>query len=239
MTWIWLLLIVFVAYLVQAITGFGGALLSLPLVILLVGFDDARLLTTALSLVTGLIVSSTHYRQINKKKLGLILLIMAVGTASGMVLDRLLDARFLILLYGVITVLLAIIRLLPKRQESRSLAPPFLLGILLLAGIMQGLFVAGGAFLMIYAIYEFPDKTEFRATSSAVWGILNIFMMIVYGYSGRINSGNLKLVAICIPVVLAMIFLAEKIQARIKQAVFAKLTNVLLLASGLILLVSY
>lgn len=64
-------------------------------------------------------------------------------------------------------------------------------------------------------------------------------MMIVYGYSGRINTGNLKLVAICIPVVLAMIFLAEKIQARIKQAVFAKLTNVLLLASGLILLVSY
>ncbi len=238
MTIFYLILVVFVAYLVQSLTGFGGALLSLPILILLIGFDHARILTTILSLVTGMTVAFLYRKHINRKKLLEILLVMAVGTALGFLLDQLLEADFLITVYGIVTILLALVRFLPKRHPDRSPGRPLMLLILLMAGLMQGLFVAGGAFLMVYAMYEFPDKNEFRSTCSAVWGILNWFMLFYYAWTGAIQTQTIKLAALCLPLVLLMALLAEKIQARINQALFAKLTNGLLMATGVILLVS-
>jgi uncharacterized membrane protein YfcA len=235
---IYLLLVIFIAYLVQSLTGFGGALLSLPLAILLVGFDDARILATGLSLLTGLLVSFRYRKQIKRAKLLEILFVMAIGTAFGLLLDRLLEAPFLITVYGIVTIGLAIAGFLPQKIFSGNLSRPVLVSILFLAGIMQGLFVAGGAFLMVYAMHEFPDKTEFRATCSAVWGILNWFMLLNYALSGSINPVNLKLIALCSPVVLGVMFLAELLQARINQTAFSKVTNSLLLVTGLVLLVS-
>lgn len=235
---IYLLAVILIAYLVQSVTGFGGALLSLPITILLVGFDNARVLVTGLSLLTGLLVSLRYRKQINRLKLLEILIVMAVGMAVGLLLDRVLEAPFLIIVYGIVTVLLALAGFLPKKDPRRKPGRPILLAILFLAGIMQGLFVAGGAFLMVYAMHEFPDKTEFRATCFAVWGVLNWFMLINYGFSGKINTGNLKLVGLCVPVVLLTMFLAERLQSRINQKLFSKVTNLLLLATGVILLAS-
>lgn len=233
-----LLLVIFVAYLVQAITGFGGALLSLPILILLVGFDQGRILTTTLSLVTGLLVAFFYRKHINRKKLLEILLVMALGTGVGLVLDQLVQADFLITAYAVVTILLALVRFIPFKGKDKKPGRPLMLAILLMAGLMQGLFVAGGAFLMVYAMYEFPDKNEFRSTCSAVWGILNWFMLFYYVWDGRLGRDNLNLVALCLPVVLLMAFLADKLQAKINQALFAKLTNGLLLMTGVILLAS-
>ncbi|HPX93045.1 MAG TPA: sulfite exporter TauE/SafE family protein [Bacillota bacterium] len=233
---VYLLVVIFIAYLVQSVTGFGGALLSLPITILLIGFDNARVLATVLSLFTGLLVSLRCRKQINRGKLLEILIVMAVGTASGMLLDRVLEVPLLITVYGIVTVILALAGFLPRKSAAGKPGRPVLLGILLLAGLMQGLFVAGGAFLMVYAMYELPEKTEFRATCSAVWGVLNWFMLINYGLAGKINGGNLKLVGLCVPVVLLMMVLAEKLQSKINQRLFSKLTNALLLATGVILL---
>lgn len=233
---VYLFLVILIAYLVQSITGFGGALLSLPVTILLIGFDQARVLATTLSLLTGMLVSLRYRKQINYGKLVEILLVMAVGTAAGMLLDRVLEAPFLITVYGIVTVVLALVRLIPRRDPARKPGRPVLLAILLLAGLMQGLFVAGGAFLMVYAMHEFPDKTEFRATCSTVWAVLNWFMLINYGVAGKINTDSLKLVGLCVPLVLLTMLLAEKLQSRINQRVFSSLTNSLLLATGIILL---
>lgn len=235
---VYLLTVIVVAYLVQSLTGFGGALLSLPITILLVGFDNARVLATGLSLVTGLLVTWRHRQAIQGRKLQRILLVMAVGTAAGLLLDRILAIPLLISAYGIVTVILAIFGLWPKKEKSRKPAPWLMQLILLMAGIMQGLFVAGGAFLMVYAIHEFPDKTEFRANCSAVWGVLNWFMLLNYGLSGRITGTSLRLTALCLPVVFGMMWLAERLQARINQALFSRMTNGLLLATGVILLAS-
>lgn len=233
---VYLLSVILIAYLVQSITGFGGALLSLPITILLVGFDQARVLAAGLSLLTGLLVSLRYRRQINRTKLLEILLVMVVGTAAGMLLDRVLEAPFLITIYGIVTVVLALVRFLPKKDPERKPRRPVLLSILFLAGLMQGLFVAGGAFLMVYAMHELPDKTEFRATCSAVWGVLNWFMLLNYGFSGKIDAKSLELAGLCVPVVLLTMFLAEKLQSKINQQLFSRVTNSLLLATGLILL---
>ena len=63
-------------------------------------------------------------------------------------------------------------------------------------------------------------------------------MLLNYALSGSINPVNLKLIALCSPVVLGVMFLAELLQARINQTAFSKVTNSLLLVTGLVLLVS-
>lgn len=232
---IYLVLIIFFAYLVQSITGFGGALLSLPLTILLVGFNNARVLAAALSFLTGAIVSFRHRRHINRPKLIRILTVMTIGTGIGLLLDRIIEFQFLIIAYGLITIAIAIKGFIPHKEMNKPLNKKISLLILILAGIMQGLFVAGGAFLLVYAMHELTDKLEFRATCSAVWCAQNTLMLLSYGFSGRIGVENLSLVAICAPVVLVMMFVAEIIQGKIGQGLFVKLINSLLLVTGLLL----
>ena len=44
-----------------------------------------------------------------------------------------------------------------------------------LAGIIHGMFVSGGALLVVYASGALPRKEEFRATMAAVWFFLGFF----------------------------------------------------------------
>ena len=46
--------------------------------------------------------------------------------------------------------------------------------ILALAGLIQGMFVSGGALLVIYAVQKLRDQQQFRITLSAVWTVLNL-----------------------------------------------------------------
>ena len=41
--------------------------------------------------------------------------------------------------------------------------------ILLAAGMIHGMFVSGGALLVVYATLVLKDKEEFRATVALIW----------------------------------------------------------------------
>ncbi len=108
-----------------------------------------------------------------------------------------------------------------------------LLSSLLVAGIIHGMFVSGGALLVIYAVSILKDKHEFRATVAPIWVILNSYMMVVYLKDGLVNTRNLQLIGLSIIPLLLAIFLGNKLQARIQQQVFLTLTYVLLIISGI------
>ena len=71
------------------------------------------------------------------------------------------------LIYGSIIVRVALYKLLAVREIN--LSRPLLIVVLLIAGIVQGLFVSGGAFLVIYCSQTLKDKKSFRATFTMVW----------------------------------------------------------------------
>ena len=224
------LFVLFVANVIQAITGFAGTVLAMPPSIYLLGMDNAKM-----ALLSGLMIAVMSYHHMNKKEVIKICVCMVAGMAIGIQICKTVPSeQILLIIYGVIILLIAGKNLLCHRQ--RTLPKAFLLVILLLAGVIHGMFVSGGALLVVYAAQVLKEKEEFRATLAPVWVVLNSILLVSQVRQGVFTEGNIRLILISIIPLFMATWLGKKLVKKVSQKVFLNLTYVLLLVSGLSLI---
>lgn len=222
------------ANIIQTLTGFAGGPLAMPPSMALVGVSDAKAAITLILWIVTMIVTIQNLKFINPKKLGIMVGIMIIGMIPGIWLFSVIPTTFLMIIYGSIVVIIGVFKLLSKKDKD--IKPPLNYIALLLSGIMQGMFTSGGPFLALYATTAIKDKKEFRATVSAVWAVLNVYLIYNMYRNDMYNPYVFKLTAISIVPVFLAIFIGNKINKYIKQETFLKLVYVLLIVSGAILL---
>ena len=110
--------------------------------------------------------------------------------------------------------------------------------ILALAGLIQGMFVSGGALLVIYAVQKLRDQQEFRITLSLIWTVLNFIYACIAFQQGHFTGDVVQIIVMCIPLAIVATVLGNKLQKKISREKFLKLTYVLLLFIGVVLLVT-
>lgn len=166
-------IILFAANVIQAVTGFAGTLLAMPVSIQLIGVLEAKVILNIMAFASCLWITVQNRRYIQYKILGKIILWMGIGMIIGVwIFDR-VSLDFLLPCYGIFILMIALKKLLIQRELS---LPGWLLTIsLLAAGVIHGMFVSGGALLVVYASSVIKDKNRFRATVAPVWVILNLF----------------------------------------------------------------
>lgn len=223
-------IVVFVANTVQTITGFAGGPISMAPSMALVGVSQAKVSLTFMFLILTGAVAIQGFRDINPKKLGKMIVYMLVGLILGMWLFNVLPTTILMVSYGVIVVLIGLKKLVSKSEMKLKF--PWNYGVLLLSGIMQGMFTSGGPFLVLYAAAEMKDKKEFRATVSAIWAILNLYMSINMFRQGLYTPEVWRLILISMVTVVLGIWVGNKVADRINQKTFLILVYVLLIVSG-------
>lgn len=229
------LFVLFVANVIQAITGFAGTVLAMPPSIYLLGMDNAKVVLNVMALLSGLMIAVMSYHHMNKKEVIKICVCMVAGMTIGIQICKTVPSeQILLIIYGVIILLIAGKNLLCHRQ--RTLPKALLLVILLLAGVIHGMFVSGGALLVVYAAQVLKEKEEFRATLAPVWVVLNSILLVSQVRQGVFTEGNIRLILIStIPLFMAT-WLGKKLVKKVSQKVFLNLTYVLLLVSGLSLI---
>ena len=121
--------------------------------------------------------------------------------------------------------------------QERVKDSPALYLLLVLAGIVHGIFVSGGPLLIGYLTKKIPDKVSFRATISTVWIFLNGMILADDIRMGLWNAELVKIQLISIPFLLAGMFIGAKLYARMSQKLFMMITYLLLFISGVLLLV--
>lgn len=229
------ILVVFCTYTVEGITGFAGTMLAMPISMTLLGVREAKLILNIVTLIVSSMIGYKTYKDINKKELLKIILLMLVGLAVGLYLFQILPVPGLAYLYGVFIIIIAVRGLFVKEQKSHSKA--VLIGIVLLAGVIHGMFLSGGSLLVIYAVIALKDKSVIRATLTPVWLVLNSIMLVQDIYFQRITPHVLQLIGYCIiPIILAVIF-GDYLHKKMNQVFFVKLTYGLLILSGLSLVI--
>ncbi len=232
--WIFVL-IVFLANVVEGITGFAGTMLAMPAAMLLIGVDKAKIILNIVAILVSSNIAVRNYRDMDRKQAGKLIVLMVVGMAAGLQLYHMLPARLLMYVYGVLIILVALRGLLKK--EERALPQGALICIVLLAGIVHGMFLSGGSLLVIYAVAVLKDKSVIRATLAPVWIVLNGIMLVQQIAAGEVTVDILRLTGACVvPVILALL-LGQILHKKMKQEFFVKLTYVLLIVSGCMLLV--
>lgn len=230
------LCVLFASNVIQAITGFAGTVLAMPPSIFLLGMENAKVILNIMALLSGLMIAVGSYRNINRKELVRICVFMAAGMAAGIQICRVAASdQILMYIYGIIIILIALKNLLRHRE---TVLPGGILNvILILAGIIHGMFVSGGALLVVYAAQVLKDKEEFRATIAPVWLVLNSVLLVTQIRQGAFNSENMRLILISVIPLAAATWIGKKLVKKVPQNVFLNLTYVLLLISGVSLLV--
>ncbi len=228
------ILVVFLSNIVQAITGFAGTLLAMPASMKLIGVNEAKAILNVMGLLASIAIVIKSYKHIDKKELIKIVLLMLVGVVIGIWLFKRIAISWLLYGYSIMITLIALKKLFIKKEIP--LSDSVLNLTILLAGIIHGMFVSGGALLVVYASVVFKEKLKFRATLSAVWIVLNGFMLQNHISAGYFSYEAIKLVAICIPFLFIGVVIGTWLHHRMNQALFMKITYILLLLSGVMLL---
>ena len=156
----------FFAYTVQAVTGFAGNIFAMPVGTHLLGLHSSVAILNTLGFFACGLLAVMNIKHVNWRELGKIVGTMLPFVLVGIWLDTILPLDVLLRVYGLIIVLVGAKNLISKRQ--RFLPEWALWGVLVSAGLIQGMFVSGGALLVIYAMQKMTDKQQFRTTLSMV-----------------------------------------------------------------------
>lgn len=247
--------ILFFANLIQAITGFAGTLLSMPPTMQLIGVGEAKTLLAAIDQISCLLIVLTGWRAINWKEFGKMAVLMVAGMFAGMKIFEAFPAEQLLTFYGLMILVIALWRLFGSaakarlcpgsgQNDSAPQKPPFgragkvvMPLVILAAGVIHGMFVSGGALLVIYASSALKDKEEFRATMAMLWVTIGCYITATQLRSGYFDQKLLCMLGIGLIPVFAGIWIGTKLVKRIRQETFMKLTYVLLILSGILAMV--
>lgn len=246
------LLIILFTNIIQGITGFAGTILAMPPSLMLVGYPVAKPVLNVLGLLSGIYVFAGKHGSVCWKELKKIVAVMAAGIIGGILIKGLFAGKEQILykILGVFIIFLSVqgIYALKKGDgkdgkkadfaaQERAKDSPALYLLLVLAGIVHGIFVSGGPLLIGYLTKKIPDKVSFRATISTVWIFLNGMILADDIRMGLWNVELVKTQLISIPFLLAGMFIGAKLYARMSQKLFMMITYLLLFISGVLLLV--
>ena len=225
------LFIFFVTNAIMSITGFAGTMLAMPVSILLLGVEDARFILNVTAIMTCVFIGIQQWKYANKKELAKILAVMLIGMAMGTLLYRVIPLDFLLPAYGIVIIIVSVQRLI--YPQGAQLPKWAYLPVLIAAGIIHGMFVSGGALLVMYATLVLLDKSEFRATIAATWAVLDPTFFVLNFNIALWNAENMMLIGACIPLLVLSVWLGNWMHKRIGQEWFMKLTYILLVLSGL------
>lgn len=228
-------IILFFANLLQAITGFAGTLIAMPPVIRLIGVDEAKALLNAIAQISSLMIVCTGFRKINWKEFGKMFVLMAVGMLIGIKIFEVLPLNGLLIFYGILIIIIALEKMFVHKELR--LPKAVMLLVILAAGIIHGMFVSGGALLVIYAASVLKEKEEFRSTIALIWLTIGCYITGVQVQAGHFNDHVLSLLAVGIVPVFVGTWIGTKLLRKIRQDVFMKITYVLLLLSGIMAIV--
>lgn len=229
------LAVVFLTNIIQGITGFAGTVLAMPPGIFLQGIDTAKMVLNILGILASLWIVVVSYRDINWSEVKKILFFMVIGTILGMKLFTLLPLGFLLKIYAIFIILMALKGIFIKEEIK---TPEWVLvGVILLAGVIHGMFVSGGPLIMIYVAKKLKSKSSFRATLAVVWIVLNSYLAVSHYNQGIFTPENIKLLYLSIPPLVLGMIVGNILHYKMSQASFLRLSYILLSISGVALVV--
>ena len=241
------IIVVFVANIIQSITGFVGTVLAMPFSIMLVGYGTAKPILNVLGIVLSLGVIGLNHKSLNKKEFFKIIAIMLAGMVAGYFITTRFDlkAGLLYKLLGAIVLLFMGIGVFnsysekyrSKKKETNEKTSFLAYLVLVVAGVVHGMFVCGGPLLVVYASEKIKGRDEFRVTVSAVWAVLNSIILFSDVKAGLFNHKTVILLAVCIVLLFGALWLGNILFRHINKKWFMIITYVLMGISGISLLV--
>lgn len=216
-----LAVVALLAFTVEGAIGFGSTVVAVSLGAQLVPLDVLLPTFVPLNIVLSLTLvwGPIQWRTL----LVSIVPLVAIGIACGIGLSSVLDSRALLVAFGAFVVALSLFEL--ARVQLRWPAP-----LLLVGGIVHGLFGTGGPMIVYVTRKKIADKTAFRATLAVLWIALNTILVASFVARGHTPDPMIAVVlaAAIVPGRLA----GERLHRALDAHKFERVVWIVLLVAG-------
>lgn len=228
------ILIIFLAYTVKGLSGFGSGLVAIPFLALMFPLTVVVPVLGLLS-YSGTVIQSAQLRHhVSWRDMLPLLPFSLMGIAIAVWALVNVDANILVMSLGVFIVIYSMYSLLPLPDHSGGRLWAIPAGGM--AGMVGALFGTGGPFYVIYLKMRSLEKKQFRATIAMIFLIDGGARIAGYALSGLYTTQVLMLLLLLFPVLLLGIYTGNHLHLKMSQQRFNQLLSLLLMLSGLMLL---
>lgn len=227
--------IIFLAYTVKGLSGFGSGLIAIPLLAFMFPLTFVVPVLGLLS-YSGTLMQSFHLRkQVVWRDMLPLIPFSLLGIVIAIRLLMSVDANILVMALGVFVLLYSIYSSLPLSIHAGSRRWAILAGSC--GGMVGALFGTGGPFYVLYLKMRQLDKNQFRATIAMIFLFDGGARMTGYALNGLFTPQVLWMIAILLPVLFLGMYVGHHLHIKIDQQRFNQVISVLLMVSGIMLIV--
>ena len=229
--------IVFFAFFVRGVSGFGSATIAIPLLAHVIALPLAVPLLLVLDFVSTLATMRIDRALVDKSEVRRLIPYAILGVVIGATLLVRLSPEFLLSGLGVLVVVFGV-RTLLNPGADQPVSPHWAAPAGLAGGVFGGMFGSGAATpYVIYLTHRLRDKRRVRATFAGFAFFDYGFRIVAFIATGVLLQPALGLLlAIGLPALAAGQYLGNHIHHRISNAQALHVIGVLLIVSGLSLL---
>lgn len=231
------LVIVYSASFIQGLSGFGSALVMVPLLVLF--FPPKTVIPVSLMIGTALnlIISVRERRSLQGKRILPLLIAGAAGIPVGMLILLVVEGDIIRLVIGLVICITAILLLsgLYLRIGKEKLA---LLPVGFVSGVLNGSISMSGPPVVLFFSNQKLKKGNFRANLVTYFIFLNILTYPVFLIGGLFTTDVLILSALTAPGMVLGLITGLMLSGKVEEAHFKRIALILVVVTGLSALVS-
>lgn len=224
---------ILLASIIQGITGFGFALIAVPLLSLFI--PELRNITPIIviySLLTNVIIVYKSRRYIDLKKIIPLIIFGIIATPIGTYILLYVNVSTLKIIIGLIITITAFAMLKNFKIKIKNQGISY--GIVgLLSGFLNCSTGLSGPPVVLFLTNQNTDKDVFRANLTFYGIATNIFAIILFIAEGIINISVINFTILYLPALIIGVFSGIILSAKINETLFKKLIIYLITCLGL------
>jgi uncharacterized protein len=238
MDWLFPILTVFTGYLVLGITGFGSALVIVPLLAWKWPLPEVVALALLLDAPASALFGGLNFKQVQFNELRRLLPGMAVGSVAGLWLVGALQPLWPLLALGLYVMGVGLNALRgPHNVPRQRLPAPAVHAVGVVIGVVEMMFGTAGPVVMAWLQRRLPDVHCLRATLPVVMLVAVCSVLLTMGVAGQLSQGALwQRWLVLVGVALAGIALGHRLARHVPAAALRRAVFALLVLSGLMLI---
>ncbi|MBP8150843.1 MAG: sulfite exporter TauE/SafE family protein [Xylophilus sp.] len=184
---------VLAGYVVLGITGFGSALVIVPLLAWHWPLPEVVALTLLMDVPASLLHGGLNLRQVQLAELRRLLPGMVAGAMTGLWLTQVLAANWPLLVLGLYVTAVGWQSLRPAAAQRLQLGTRWAPAMGATIGSVEMLFGTAGPLVVTWLGRRLPDVQVLRATAPVVIAISACAVLLTMGVSGRLSQPELWL----------------------------------------------
>jgi uncharacterized membrane protein YfcA len=233
--WLFPMGVVLLGYCVLGITGFGSALVVVPLLTWIWPLPEVVALILCMDMLASALHSGLNWRQVQWKELLRLLPGMVLGTLAGLWLAGQVSSRWPLFVLGLYVAGVGLRALRPStRQSPLGAVWGHLYGTLL--GLIEVMFGTAGPVAVAWLTRRLEDPRQIRASVPMIMTVAATTVLAGFAFDGRLTSPLLwQRLGVLMVVSLAGVVLGHRVSHHLPVERLRQLICALLVLSGAVL----